>query len=85
MVVGSSFGGPLSSLTFGDGVGRLVLDVLLIGVLFLVVMTVAGHPPAWWTARRQSHLRTGTQPNQALLLFAWVMSGRAEVGRDRPS
>lgn len=61
MIVGSSFGGLLSSLTFWDGVGRLVIDVLLIGVLFFVVMTVAGHAPDVWPTRRTSRARQRTQ------------------------
>jgi hypothetical protein len=58
MIAGSSFGGLISSIGFWDGVGRLVIDVLLIGVLFFVVMTVAGHEPAVWPFHhRTSSLR----------------------------
>lgn len=49
-------------MAFWDGVGRLVLDTLLILVLLVVVMTVAGHPPSMWSARRQSRAHPETPP-----------------------
>jgi predicted cobalt transporter CbtA len=57
----SSFGSLVSTPAFWNGVGRLIIDVLLIGVLFFVVMTVAGHPPNIWPTRRASRARPGTQ------------------------
>jgi hypothetical protein len=62
VLAGSSFGALISTIAFWDGVGRLVLDTLLILVLFVVVMTVAGHPPSMWSTRRQSRAHTEIPP-----------------------
>jgi hypothetical protein len=54
VLVGSSFGGLISTMSLWDGAGRLAVDTLLILAVLAVVITVAGYRPSMESTTRQS-------------------------------